>query len=185
LFVQTCAQKWTKCKEIAVNNLDCALAVLAKHREARRWTDEVVAADLLSQLQIEPSGEPGEGARALALVMEAKATASLPVEPEPAAPVEVMPVEPEPAAPVEVMPVEPEPAAPVEVDDYAKPSEVQWLCPARHLEEPAGEPVAPIEVELVAEEPAGEPSEEPAEEPAPEPEPEVVPLEGYPVGDQI
>ena len=155
-----------------MNNLDCALAVLAKHREARRWTDEVVAADLLSQLQIEPSGEPGEGARALALVMEAKATASLPVEPEP-------------AAPVEVMPVEPEPAAPVEVDDYAKPSEVQWLCPARHLEEPAGEPVAPIEVELVAEEPAGEPSEEPAEEPAPEPEPEVVPLEGYPVGDQI
>ena len=142
-----------------MNNLDCALAVLAKHREARRWTDEVVAADLLSQLQIEPSGEPGEGARALALVMEAKATASLQVEPEP--------------------------EAPIEVDDYAKPSEVQWLCPAHHLEEPAGEPVAPIEVELVAEEPAGEPSEEPAEEPAPEPEPEVVPLEGYPVGDQI
>ena len=75
-----------------MNNLDCALGVLAKHREARRWTDEAVAADLLAQLRLEPSGGVGEGAQAMALVREAKAAMPAVTEPEP----EPEPVEPAP-----------------------------------------------------------------------------------------
>jgi hypothetical protein len=38
-------------------NLACAIAVLSLHREARDWTDEAVAADLLTQLGLDATGE--------------------------------------------------------------------------------------------------------------------------------
>ena len=38
-------------------NLECVIAVLAGHREARQWTDEAVAADLVAQLGLDPAGE--------------------------------------------------------------------------------------------------------------------------------
>lgn len=37
--------------------LEVAIAVLAAHREARRWSDEAVAADLLAKLGLDASGE--------------------------------------------------------------------------------------------------------------------------------
>lgn len=40
-----------------MNNYDCAVAVLVAHREARQWTDEAVARDLLAQLDVDPVGE--------------------------------------------------------------------------------------------------------------------------------
>lgn len=40
-------------------NLECAMAVLAQHREARNWTDAAVAVDLLAQLGLDPAGETG------------------------------------------------------------------------------------------------------------------------------
>jgi hypothetical protein len=40
-----------------MTNLECAIAVLALHREERRWTDEAVAADLLAKLDIDPAAE--------------------------------------------------------------------------------------------------------------------------------
>jgi hypothetical protein len=39
-----------------VTNLECALNVLAMHREARGWSDEAVATDLLTQLSLDPAG---------------------------------------------------------------------------------------------------------------------------------
>lgn len=38
-------------------NAECAVAVLASHREARKWSDEAVALDLLTQLGLDPAGE--------------------------------------------------------------------------------------------------------------------------------
>lgn len=40
-----------------MTNLECAIAVLMSHREARGWTDEAVALDLLGQLGVEAAGE--------------------------------------------------------------------------------------------------------------------------------
>jgi hypothetical protein len=40
-----------------MNNLECAVAVLSSHREARQWADEAVAADLLDQLGLDAAGE--------------------------------------------------------------------------------------------------------------------------------
>lgn len=40
-----------------MTNLECAIAVLASHRDARRWTDEAVALDLLAQLGLDAAGE--------------------------------------------------------------------------------------------------------------------------------
>lgn len=40
-----------------MNNLTCAIGILAKHREARHWTDEDVAADLVAQLGLDPAGD--------------------------------------------------------------------------------------------------------------------------------
>jgi hypothetical protein len=40
-----------------MNNLEATVAVLAAHREARQWTDEAVAADLVAQLGLKPDGE--------------------------------------------------------------------------------------------------------------------------------
>jgi hypothetical protein len=37
--------------------MECAVAVLAKHREARMWDDNVVAADMLAQLGLDPAHE--------------------------------------------------------------------------------------------------------------------------------
>ena len=42
-----------------MTNLECAIAVLATHREARRWTDEAVAADLMVQLKLDPQAVVG------------------------------------------------------------------------------------------------------------------------------
>lgn len=39
-----------------MNNLECAVAVLVLHREARQWSDMVVAVDLLTQLGLIPDG---------------------------------------------------------------------------------------------------------------------------------
>lgn len=39
-----------------VTNLECTVAVLEKHREARGWTDQEVAADLLAQLGLDADG---------------------------------------------------------------------------------------------------------------------------------
>lgn len=40
-----------------MTNLETAVAILAKHREARQWTDEAVAADLLAQLGLDAAAE--------------------------------------------------------------------------------------------------------------------------------
>ncbi len=40
-----------------MTNLECTVAVLAKHREARQWTDEAVAAELVAQLGLDPAGD--------------------------------------------------------------------------------------------------------------------------------
>jgi hypothetical protein len=40
-----------------MNNLDCAVATLVLHREARQWDDQAVATDLLRQLGVDPVGE--------------------------------------------------------------------------------------------------------------------------------
>jgi hypothetical protein len=40
-----------------MNNLEAVIATLFRHREARGWTDEAVAADVLAQLGLDPAGE--------------------------------------------------------------------------------------------------------------------------------
>lgn len=40
-----------------MNNLEATIAVLAAHREARQWSDDAVAADLVAQLGLKPDGE--------------------------------------------------------------------------------------------------------------------------------
>lgn len=40
-----------------MTNLECAVAVLAMHREARQWDDNAVAADMLRQLDVDPAGD--------------------------------------------------------------------------------------------------------------------------------
>lgn len=42
-----------------MTNLETAIATLAAHREARRWDDAIVAADLLTRLGIDQNGEHG------------------------------------------------------------------------------------------------------------------------------
>lgn len=64
-----------------MTNLETAVAVLERHREARRWDDRDVAADLLAQLGLDPAGDVGAAAEAMALVNKAKAE---PVVPPPA-----------------------------------------------------------------------------------------------------
>jgi hypothetical protein len=39
-----------------MTNIEMAIAILAKHREARMWADDVVAADMLAQLGVDPTG---------------------------------------------------------------------------------------------------------------------------------
>lgn len=40
-----------------MNNRECVIAVLTAHREARNWSDESVADDLLAQLDVKPDAE--------------------------------------------------------------------------------------------------------------------------------
>lgn len=40
-----------------MNNLECVVAVLEKHREARQWADLAVAGDLLTQLGVDPAAD--------------------------------------------------------------------------------------------------------------------------------
>lgn len=40
-----------------MDNLECAMAVLAAHREARQWDDRAVAVDLVAQLGLDWAGE--------------------------------------------------------------------------------------------------------------------------------
>lgn len=40
-----------------MNNMDCVVGTLARHREARMWDDGVVATDLLAQLGLKPDGD--------------------------------------------------------------------------------------------------------------------------------
>ena len=42
-----------------MTNLECAISVLAAHREARRWADEAVAVDLLARLGMDGAAEVG------------------------------------------------------------------------------------------------------------------------------
>lgn len=39
-----------------MNNMECAVAVLAAHRAGGQWTDEAVARDMLAQLDVDPVG---------------------------------------------------------------------------------------------------------------------------------
>jgi hypothetical protein len=39
-----------------MTNLECVVAILAAHREARMWDDAAVAADLVAQLGLKPDG---------------------------------------------------------------------------------------------------------------------------------
>lgn len=39
-----------------MTNLECCLAVILHHREARQWSDAAVATDLIAQLGLDPSG---------------------------------------------------------------------------------------------------------------------------------
>lgn len=45
-----------------MTNLECVIAVLASHREARRWADEAVALDLLAQLGLDAAGDAAHAA---------------------------------------------------------------------------------------------------------------------------
>lgn len=38
-----------------MTNLELVISILAKHREARMWADESVAADVLAQLGVDPA----------------------------------------------------------------------------------------------------------------------------------
>jgi hypothetical protein len=40
-----------------MNNMECVVGTLARHREARMWSDDAVAADLLAQLGLKPDAE--------------------------------------------------------------------------------------------------------------------------------
>lgn len=40
-----------------MTNLECVMAVLESHREARRWNDETVAIDILAQLGVDDVGQ--------------------------------------------------------------------------------------------------------------------------------
>lgn len=40
-----------------MTNQECIIAILASHREARGWTDEAVALDLIAQLGLDADGE--------------------------------------------------------------------------------------------------------------------------------
>ena len=71
-----------------MTNLECAIAVLAKQREARRWTDEAVALDLLAQLGLDVAGEAKNAAPVIdPALIEAEvvaAEAAIPAAPAPA-----------------------------------------------------------------------------------------------------
>lgn len=95
-----------------MTNLECVVAVLARHRAARRWTDDAVAADLMVHLGLDPAGtpatiEPSLVTEGQVAVAEAAARAAFdeflalrdtfrgqtaPPEPEPAPPVSDKPV---------------------------------------------------------------------------------------------
>jgi hypothetical protein len=47
-----------------MTNLECAIAALEAHREARLWTDEAVAADLMVRLGLDPAAEVSPAAPA-------------------------------------------------------------------------------------------------------------------------
>lgn len=49
-------------------NYESVVSVLAAHREARRWSDEAVAADLCARLGIDPAGEVVAGPQPVATV---------------------------------------------------------------------------------------------------------------------
>lgn len=61
-----------------MTNLECALAVLVKHREARGWQDEAVALDLLAQLGLDAAAEAANAAPVVdpSLVSEAEVVAA-------------------------------------------------------------------------------------------------------------
>lgn len=61
-----------------MTNLECVIAVLASHREARRWTDEAVAHDLLAQLGLDAAGEAKNAAPVIdpSLITEAEVVAA-------------------------------------------------------------------------------------------------------------
>lgn len=40
-----------------MNNLECVMSALASHREARRWSDETVAIDILAQLGMDTEAD--------------------------------------------------------------------------------------------------------------------------------
>jgi len=61
-----------------MTNLECALAVLVKHREARAWADEAVALDLLAQFGLDAAAEAANAAPVVdpSLVSEAEVVAA-------------------------------------------------------------------------------------------------------------
>lgn len=56
-----------------MTNFECATDMLRRHREARAWSDDTVARDMLHALRLDPGGEVGAGAEAMALVDAARA----------------------------------------------------------------------------------------------------------------
>lgn len=61
-----------------MTNLACVIAVLAAHRQARIWTDEFVAADLLARLRLDPAAyAPIAESEVLAHEAAAKAAADM------------------------------------------------------------------------------------------------------------
>jgi hypothetical protein len=61
-----------------MTNLECAIAVLTTHREARKWADEAVAQDLLAQLGLDPGGDAKDAVTPVdpSLVTEAEVVAA-------------------------------------------------------------------------------------------------------------
>lgn len=61
-----------------MTNLECVVAVLTSHREARKWTDEAVAHDLLAQLGLDATGGAAHAAPVVdpSLVTEAEVVAA-------------------------------------------------------------------------------------------------------------
>lgn len=80
-----------------MTNLECVIAILANHREARRWADEAVALDVLTGLGLDGASETTHAAG----VAEAETSV---VDDDPPARVDPMP---DSEPPIEADPIPP------------------------------------------------------------------------------
>lgn len=86
-----------------MTNLECAILVLEKHREARQWTDNAVAVELLAQLGLDAAGEAVHAT----LAVDPAVNAEVAPDPAPADPAPPPPAEPAPLLPAEPVPPQP------------------------------------------------------------------------------